>query len=73
MQKCPFHEGSTSTTQTGELREITCPVCGEYRISSVALQQISSRTTPPSGWSRVLAKGRLISTRDTRALLASAG
>ena len=48
---------------------IDCPICGHYRISSVALQQLAHQDTPPAGWRRRIARGGLISTRDTRQLL----
>ena len=70
MHKCPFHSDSIGTEAEGEINNITCPACGEYRISNVALEQISQLPEPPSGWSEMLASGRLISTRETRLLTA---
>jgi len=71
MKKCPFHEDSSGIEQNGELTAIQCPHCGDYRISSVALSQLQTHETPPSGWPRAVARNRVISSRDTRALLAS--
>ncbi len=68
MHKCPFHSESTGIEAEGEINTIKCPACGEYRISNVALEQISRHETPPSGWLEIVARGRLISTRDTRLL-----
>ena len=68
--RCPFHEDSSVTAQDGDLSSVQCPHCGEYRISKVALEQISRLSAPPKGWQKVVDKGRLISTRDTRLLLA---
>ncbi len=70
MHKCPFHSNSTGIEADGEINTITCPACGEYRISNVALEQMAQLPEPPRGWSDVLAKGRLISTRETRVLTA---
>ncbi len=68
MEKCPFHANSTGAPQRGEINDIQCPTCGDYRISSVALEQLAANSNPPSGWSDRVAKGGLISTRDTRQL-----
>ena len=68
MEKCPFHADSTGSAQRGEINNIHCPICGEYRISSVALEQLAGTSEPPSGWTDRIAKGGLISTRDTRQL-----
>ena len=70
MQKCPFHDGSTAVEQEGEISAIHCPHCGDYRISRVALQQMAKFSEPPRDWASVVAKRQLISTRDTRALVA---
>ncbi len=70
MHKCPFHNDSTGIEADGEINTITCPACGEYRISSVALEQMAELAEPPSGWTDVVAKGRVISTRETRVLTA---
>ena len=70
MKKCPFHEDSSGEEQRGELSVIHCPHCGDYRISNVALSQLREYATPPSGWPRAVARNRVISTRETRALLA---
>ncbi len=71
MNKCPFHEDSSGVEQKGELAAIQCPHCGDYRISSVALAQLKRCVTPPSGWPSAVARKRVISTRDTQALLTS--
>ena len=71
MQKCPFHEDSQGSEQDGELSSIQCPHCGDYRISNIALAQMSRHEAPPPGWPKVVARNRVISTRDTRLLLAS--
>ena len=70
MHKCPFHNESTGTEAEGEINDIKCPACGEYRISNVALEQMAKFDAPPSGWSEIVASGRLISTRETRLLTA---
>ncbi|MCR9261225.1 MAG: hypothetical protein NXH95_16000 [Pseudomonadaceae bacterium] len=70
MHKCPFHEQSSGAIEGGEINSIHCPDCGDYRISEVALQQISNLQNPPRGWFDVVARGQLISTRMTRELFA---
>ena len=70
MHKCPFHDDSTAVEQDGEISAIHCPCCGDYRISNVALQQIAKFSEPPRDWEMVVAKRQLISTRDTRELVA---
>ena len=69
MHRCPFHADSQGTEQRGEINAIDCPICGRYRISSVALEQLADQAAPPAGWRRRIARGGLISTRDTRQLL----
>ena len=68
-KQCPFHEDSTATEQEGDLRVIHCPHCGDYRISKMALARFAQFPRPPRGWSEILAKGRLISSRDASQLL----
>ena len=70
MTRCPFHEDSSGVEQKGDLSAIACPHCGNYRISNVALSQLQSQQAPPVGWPKAVARNRLISSRDTRALLA---
>ena len=70
MAKCPFHEDSVGVEEKGELNAITCPHCGDYRISNVALSELQRQEVPPAGWPRAVARKRLISSRDARALLA---
>lgn len=70
MQKCPFHEDSTAVEQNGEISAIHCPYCGDYRISNVALRQMEKLAQPPRDWDTVVARRQLISTRDTRELVA---
>lgn len=69
MRKCPFHEQSTGAAEGGEINAIHCPHCGDYRISAVALEQIAGLHSAPQGWSEVVGRGQLISTRLTRELL----
>ena len=70
MGKCPFHSNSSGVEQRGEINDIHCPICGDYRISRVALKQLARRAKPPQGWSERIAKGGLISSRDTSVLCA---
>jgi|GEM_PF-2731761 len=70
MHKCPFHADSQSAAEEGEIRSIKCPSCGNYRISETALGQLANLTKAPRGWRDVVSRRPLISTRDTRMLLA---
>lgn len=70
MAKCPFHKDSFGVEQKGELSAINCPHCGSYRISNVALSQLQQRSVPPPSWPQTVARNRVISSRDTRELLA---
>ena len=70
MQKCPFHSDSSGAVEEGEIHAIECPHCGSYRISETALEQLESVASAPKGWREVIARRPLISTRDTRLLLA---
>ena len=70
MTKCPFHEDSSGVEQKGELSAIECPHCGSYRISNVALSQLQQRSVPLNSWRQTVARKRVISSRDTRELLA---
>ena len=68
MQTCPFHESSTVQHQDGDLNLVQCEHCGEYRISDVALAQVAGFKQEPEGWSSLLARRQVISSRDTREL-----
>lgn len=71
MSKCPFHSDSVGHSQDGEIESIQCPACGEYRISTTALGELRRRVKEaPAGWLDMIARRALISTRDTRSLLA---
>ena len=70
MNKCPFHSDSEGAAEEGEIHAITCPHCGDYRISATALEQLETIAIAPKGWGDVVARRPLISTRDTRLLLA---
>ena len=68
MQTCPFHEHSTVQHQGGDLNLVRCEHCGEYRISDVALAQVAALKQEPEGWSTLVSKRQVISSRDTREL-----
>ena len=70
MSKCPFHGDSAGISQDGEIESIQCSACGEYRISQTALEQLEG-VEAPAGWFQMIANRALISTRDTRMLIAS--
>jgi len=65
MSKCPFHDDSAGTSQSGEIESIHCSACGDYRISKTALAQLQSREAP-NGWLQMITNKTVISTRDTR-------
>ena len=67
MSKCPFHADSQGDSERGEIESINCPICGSYRISRTALQLLSGKKLPAE-WAELVARKRLISTRDTSAL-----
>ena len=67
MSKCPFHDDSAGTSQSGEIEAIQCSACGDYRISKTALAQLQSRDVPRD-WLQMVANKALISTRDTRVM-----
>ncbi len=67
MSKCPFHENSAGVSQEGEIESIRCDACGEYRISRTALEMLQGKKLP-DGWSKLLGRRALVSTRDTRML-----
>ncbi len=68
MSRCPFHAASTGTSQEGEIESIQCADCGEYRISKTALERITGSDVP-AGWTELVGRREVVSTRDTRTLL----
>ena len=67
-QGCPFHRRSIGVWQDGDLQVVSCEVCGEYRISRWALQDLERHAVAPSDWRHMLLQKNLISRRDTQAL-----
>ncbi len=70
--KCPFHGDSDAVEVDGDIHNVHCIVCGDYRISHIAMTQIAKLPGAPRGWRRLLARHTIISSRDTRALTANA-
>jgi hypothetical protein len=64
MGRCPFHSNSVGTPQRGEIQKISCPSCGDYRISETALERLEGATDVPTGWSSLVQQRPLISIRD---------
>lgn len=64
---CPLHNDSHGEIEDGDLHNIQCRSCGDYRISDVALTQLRNQGKP-RGWEGLVALRRLISSRDMRAL-----
>jgi hypothetical protein len=44
MGRCPFHSNSVGTSQRGEIQKVSCPSCGDYRISESALERLEGAT-----------------------------
>ena len=65
MSQCPFHAGSTGSSDRGEIESIDCPICGSYRISKTALESLQGASAPKN-WSSLVSHRPVISTRDTR-------
>lgn len=67
---CPFHEKSAGTMVDGEIHNIHCEFCGDYRISDTALTMLEARVIaePPKGWRTLVRRTPLISTRDMKLL-----
>jgi dTDP-glucose 4,6-dehydratase len=63
MHCCPFHDDSVGVACSGEIYEISCPSCGDYRISGTALTRLQGGSGCPEGW-ETLVHRPLISTRD---------
>jgi len=63
MHHCPFHADSAGVSQVGEIHEISCRSCGDYRISATALKRLQSVSVCPEDW-QTLVHRPLISTRD---------
>ena len=75
-QQCPFHSDSFGTLVDGEIHNIHCKHCGDYRISGTALEMLESSVTfktdaaaTPQGWRALLRNKPVISTRDMRLLV----
>jgi hypothetical protein len=64
MHRCPFHSDSSGVSERGEIQRISCPTCGDYRISETALERLEGATSTPSDWSSLVGQRPLISTRD---------
>ena len=69
ISKCQFHKDSTAVEVDGEIHQISCKKCGDYRISNMALSELKARKRAPKGWQDMVNRRPLVSTRDTRTLL----
>ncbi len=66
MHGCPLHGESLGRREDGEIVKVSCPVCGDYRISETAIARMISKAATPLDWKAVVRRRPLISTRDLR-------
>lgn len=66
MYGCPLHGDSLGRLEDGEIVKVSCPVCGEYRISETAIARMVDAAVTPEDWRTLVRRRPLISTRDLR-------
>lgn len=66
MYGCPLHGDSLGRLEDGEIVNVSCAVCGEYRISETAIARMAAKAATPLDWSALVRRRPLISTRDLR-------